>query len=279
MAAALSMLPFAACGGSDDQGVPGEASAASGDGPVHVHGLGINPRDRSLYIATHTGLFRAPNGETEASRVGESEQDVMGFSVLGPDSFLGSGHPGPLQSGPSNLGLIRSDNAGDSWEPVSLMGEADFHVLRSKRNMVYGFNATSGALMVSRDRGRNWDEHNPPGAMLDLAIDPADPSHVVASTEQGLVASADAGRTWQTLVEGKLALLTWPARDQLYSLDGTGQIAVSHDSGRSWQRRGSMGAQPAAFASGGHDLYAALPDGTVKRSIDGGTVWSVRTTS
>jgi hypothetical protein len=251
-------------------------SASGGADRSHVHGLGVNPTDDSLYIATHTGLFRSPRGQTTASRVRDSQQDVMGFSVLGPSTFLGSGHPGPLQGGPSNLGLIRSDDAGNSWESISLMGEADFHVLRSQDNMVYGFNANSGALMVSDDRGCTWDERDSPGAMVDLAIDPSDPSHVIASTEQGLVASGDAARSWQTLVEDKLALLTWPAPDQLYSLDGTGHIARSRDAGIRWQARGSISAQPVAFTSGGDDLYAALADGTVKRSADGGTTWSVR---
>jgi hypothetical protein len=29
---------------------------AADPGPVHVHGLGINPADEALFIATHTGL-------------------------------------------------------------------------------------------------------------------------------------------------------------------------------------------------------------------------------
>jgi hypothetical protein len=31
-------------------------------GPVHVHGLGINPADDALFIATHTGLYRVDEG-------------------------------------------------------------------------------------------------------------------------------------------------------------------------------------------------------------------------
>ncbi|MBA3264172.1 MAG: hypothetical protein H0T69_17230 [Thermoleophilaceae bacterium] len=272
--AASGAIVVAISGGGDSGGAG--SNGAGGADLSHIHGLGVNPTDGSLYIATHTGLFRSLRGQATAARVGETEQDVMGFSVLGRDTFLGSGHPGPLQGGPSNLGLIRSDNAGGAWKSVSLMGEADFHVLRSKDNMIYGFNASSGTFMVTSDGGRGWDERETPGAMVDLAIDPEDPAHVVASTEEGLVDSTDAGRTWENLVEGKVALLTWPARDRLYSVDGNGDVQLSRDSGRRWRARGSIGGQPAAFASGGTDLYAALTDASVKRSADGGATWRNR---
>ena len=249
-----------------------------GPGLTHVHGLGVNPKDGALYIATHTGLFRAEKGETRASRVGESEQDVMGFSVMGPDRFLGSGHPGPLQGGPGNLGLIRSDDAGGSWDSVSLLGESDFHVLRSEDPMVYGFDASNSRFLVSADGGRSWDERETPGAMLDLAIDPSDSSRVVASTERGLVASGDQAHSWRVLHKGPLALLTWANPNALYRVDGAGRVARSADAGRSWGQMGSVKAQPAAFASAGDDLYIALADGTVKRSVDDGKTWTTRAT-
>jgi len=273
--AATAALAFALTGGGNgDRGGGG----AGGPGLTHVHGLGVNPKDGALYIATHTGLFRAANGERQATRVGDSEQDVMGFSVVGPDRFLGSGHPGVLQGGPSNLGLIRSADGGRTWDSVSLQGESDFHVLRSRGPLVYGVDASNARFMVSADGGRSWDERDIPGAMLDLAIDPADPSRLVASTEEGLVTSLDESRSWRTLQAGPLALLTWPQPDALYRVDGSGKVALSRDQGRLWQQMGAIGGQPAAFASAGADVYAALPDGTVKRSTDGGKTWSVRAT-
>ncbi len=66
---------------------------ADDPGVSHVHGLGINPSDRSLIIATHFGSFRLPAGGDVATRIGDSFQDTMGFTVAGPDNFLGSGHP------------------------------------------------------------------------------------------------------------------------------------------------------------------------------------------
>jgi hypothetical protein len=275
---ATAVVAIAVTGGGDDAGGGGGGHGGSGPDLAHVHGLGVNPKDGTLYIATHTGLFRAPPGGQTASRVGDSQQDVMGFSVVGPDRFLGSGHPGPGQDAPPNLGLIRSDDTGRSWKTVSLTGEADFHVLRSQGDTVYGFNGLTGALMVSRDGGRGWEEHEPPGPMLDLAIDPSDPEHIVASIEEGLVESRNAGSGWRPVAEGRLGLLAWPGRERLYFIDGAGQVSTSGDGGRNWREMGSIDAQPAAFAAAGDELYAALPDGTVKRSSDDGASWSVRAT-
>ncbi len=75
------------CAGSDEEPAPGLPEVYG-----HVHGLGVNPADESLFVATHTGLFRAANDDTRLERVGRSRQDTMGFTVTAPDTFLGSGH-------------------------------------------------------------------------------------------------------------------------------------------------------------------------------------------
>jgi hypothetical protein len=275
-AAALAAIVVAATAGLGGRTAGPSSSTA---GLEHIHGLGVNPADGSLLIATHTGLFRAPAGTSKPIRIGTSQQDVMGFSVVGPDRFLGSGHPGPDQNLPPLLGLIESRDGGRSWKSISLMGQADFHVLRSAGNRVYGFNSAAGALMTSANGGRTWADLRPPGPVIDLAIDPRDPSHAVASTDQALVTSADAGRTWRTLQPGVVGLLTWPTASQVYWIDAQGTVHQSSNAGRTWhQTGGSIGGQPAAFASHQTDLYAALVDGTVKQSADSGRSWTVRAT-
>ncbi|MCA1704355.1 MAG: hypothetical protein LC808_14275, partial [Actinobacteria bacterium] len=116
---------------------PNGAAKVEDPGPIHVHGLGINPVDGSLLIATHTGLFRAAKGRQRATRVANRFQDTMGFTVVGPNEFLGSGHPDPREKLPPFLGLIRSNDGGRRWRPISLLGERDFHVLEAagKRSM------------------------------------------------------------------------------------------------------------------------------------------------
>ena len=251
-------------------------------GPVHVHGLGVNPKDDALFIATHTGTWRVAPGQRKAKRVGDSHQDTMGFTVVGANRFLGSGHPDVREAREKNLppllGLIESSDAGKTWEPVSLLGEADFHVLRAAGKRVYGFDATNGRLMVSRDGGRSWTRQQPPAALLDLVVDPGNPDHVVAASERGLHASTDAGRTWGQLGD-QVGLLAWPSRKRLYLVDGTGAVYASNAVSGRWRGVGEIGGQPAALlARSETELYVALHDGTIKVSDDGGAHWRVRST-
>jgi hypothetical protein len=279
------MLAFllAACGGDEspnpsaeqqpaDQQPAGETEAVH-----HIHGLGVDPTDSTLYVATHSGLFQAGKGEQQMRPIGDSAQDIMGFSVVGPDRFIGSGHPDPNDtSSPPNLGLIESRDGGKTWKNISLFGEADFHVLHSSGERIYGYDGTQGRLMVSNDGGRQWTQHTPPAAMYDLAIDPRDPDRIVASTERGVFSSTNAGKAWRLLRDDTAGLLAWPAADRLYLIDEQGQVQRSSDDGRRWQPAGSIGGQPVAFTAHETELYAALADSTVKRSSDGGATWTVR---
>jgi hypothetical protein len=274
--AVLVVVVLMGCGGDSDVRFAPPQGAEDRAGPEHVHGLGINPSDGALMIATHSGLFRAEQGSSSAQRVGDRRQDTMGFTVVGPDRFLGSGHPDLRDDLPPLLGLIRSEDAGRSWESVSLLGQADFHVLRTVGTRIYGVNATDGKLMVSDDGGRRWATRAPPGALFDLAAAPGRPDVVVGSGEDGLFVSRDAGASWRPLHRRAAGLLAWPRPDALYLVDGRGRVYVSADAGRSWRQRGDVGGQPAALAPHRSDLYVALHTNEVKLSTDGGRSWRTR---
>lgn len=281
---AIAVLTLAACGDSatpsDSQGPAARdtapAESASSGAMQHIHGLGV--RGRTLFIATHGGLWAAESGQIEPERVGQSQQDVMGFSVLRNGRFIGSGHPHPSQQDlPPNLGLIESRDRGTTWKNISLLGEVDFHVLESSGSRIYGFDGTQERLMVSSDNGRSWQQRTPPAGIFALAVDPASRDRVVASTGRGVFTSPDAGRSWRLLDARLAGLLAWPRARELYLVDGEGQPHLSRDRGRTWQTTGSsIGGQPAAFIAAGADLYAALEDATVKRSTDGARTWTVR---
>lgn len=242
-------------------------------GGGHVHGLGVNPADGALFVASHNGLFRAARDEAEARPVGSGGKDVMGFSIVGPNRFIGSGHPGDFENLPPNLGLIASSDAGKTFQPVSLLGEVDFHVLRGAGPRIYGFDSLSGRFFVSRDAGRTWSKQRAPGALLDLAVAPRNPGRLVATTDDGLLSSGDGGRTWRRL--GKQIAL--PAPERLFILSQDGEVAVSPDGGRHFQRAGDVPGEPVAFVGAGSELYVALADNRIMRSTNGGATWTTRT--
>lgn len=284
---------LAGCGGDDDEPSNDAAQApetgrsapkVEDPGAIHVHGLGVNPKDGALFVATHTGLFRAAEGEETAKRVANRYQDTMGFTVVGPDRFLGSGHPDAREDLPPFLGLIRSTDAGRSWQEVSLLGEADFHVLEAAGERVYGFGSNyetrAAEFLVSDDGGRNWDKRSPPGGLLSLAIAPNDPNELVGAVqggpaEDGLYASTDAGRAWHPLTD-RTGLLAWAESGPVFLVDGEGVVSRSDDRGERWEEVGEIGGQPAAFEAAGDDLLAALHDGTIQQSTDDGRTWTVR---
>jgi hypothetical protein len=259
----------AGCGGGGDA----LDEAAAGTGPEHVHGLGINPADGALYVATHTGLFRMERGSDEEARVGDRLQDTMGFAVVGPDRFVGSGHPDLRDDLPPLLGLIRSSDAGRSWEPVSLLGDADFHALRADGDRITGYDATNNRVMVSRDGGETWQSAAPPAPIADIAAAPGAPDRLLATSGAGVLASTDSGSTWRVL-GGDAVLLSWPARDTLYGFTSYGDVRMSRDGGRNWTDRGTLPGEAAAVTEDGDRLIVALHDGGFVNSADGGRTWT-----
>jgi len=269
----VGLLSLVGCSSSDDEQGP---DSFVDTGAVHVHGLGVDPADGALYAATHTGLFRVlPDGT--ATRVAGRYQDTMGFTVVGPRTFLGSGHPDLREDHPPQLGLIESTDAGETWRSLSLRGEADFHALAAVHGNVYGYDASSGALMVSADR-RTWDRRSTQ-RLFHFAVSPTDPDELLATSEQGLLRSTDGGRGFSRVpARVLLALLAWPSERDLYGVDPDGVVSHSADGGRTWTRRGETGAAPEALTvdprSGA--VHVALSDHRIVTSTDGGRSFTTR---
>jgi hypothetical protein len=263
--------------GRDDTPRPGDL--AGDPGVSHVHGLGINSADGSLIVATHNGSFRIPADGDNAQRIGESFQDTMGFTVAGPDHFLGSGHPdlAGMQAGqPGRLGLIESTDAGATWTSISLSGEVDFHGLAFAHDQVYGWDSGTGRFMVSADRA-DWETRS----TLDLfgfAVDPDDADHIIGAGPDGLTESTDGGRTWTAVDGPQLLTVSWDGEAGLWGADPGG--IVWHRSGAKWNRAGGLPGESQAFLATPDALYVAAHDDNgvtgIYRSTDGGRTWDLR---
>jgi hypothetical protein len=262
----------------DRTGEPAAEVLSDDPGVAHVHGLGINPADGALIVATHYGSFRLAVGGDVAERLGDSYQDTMGFTVVGPDQFLGSGHPdvAGMRSGqPGRLGLVESSD-GITWTNLSLGGEADFHALAFAHSRVYGWEAGSGQFMISTDR-ETWDNRS----SIDLygfAVDPDDAEHIIGAAPDGLIDSSDGGRSWTAATGPALVTLSWDPEVGLWGADASG--AVYRRTGPDWERAGALPGQPQALLATPEALYAAAQDSEeatgIYRSTDGGRTWELR---
>jgi len=247
---------------------PSEAGQVSIE---HVHGLGINPADGTLYAAAHNGVFRLPSSGP-ARRVGDGQQDTMGFTVAGANHFLASGHPAPGKGGPANLGLIESTDGGLTWRPLSLQGGADFHALRYRHDTVYGYNSVSGQLMASRDR-TTW-ETRATTALRDFAVSPTSPDSLLATGQQGVLRSGDGGHTWTPAGGPPVVLLDWERPDRLWGVTASGDVLRSTDGGTAWSTAGQIGGAATAFTATGDDLYISVHERGILHSRDAGATWT-----
>ena len=273
LVALILAASFVARRDSEDVGTASEAP-----GVEHVHGLGVDPSDGTLFAATHFGLFRIPD-EGKATRIADRYQDTMGFTVVGDAHFLGSGHPDMRDAAlrkpgrPPLLGLIESKDAGETWKPVSLLGEADFHGLVAAHHRVYGFDSTNSRFMVSNDK-TTWETRSTL-SIASFAVDPADGERIVATTGEGLLESTDGGRTWKPIAGPQLDMLSWDERSGLWGADRNGVVHRHPTNDESWMRASALPGAPEALLAQDDALYAAAsgPDGVtgIYRSGDGGS--------
>jgi len=161
-----------------------------------VHHLLLDERDgRTLLAAAKTGhlgptIFRSSDfGKTwrEASRPPAFPKALEGQKgrVVNHTFWLAPAHasePGAWYAGTSPQGLFRSEDAGDTWEPLP------------------GFN--------DDPRHRAWmggeQDGTPDGPKLhSILVDPRDPAHLyLAMSGGGVHESLDRGRSWSPLVRG-----------------------------------------------------------------------------
>jgi photosystem II stability/assembly factor-like uncharacterized protein len=260
--AASALLAATACSPSADRAVPQME---------HIHGIGVD--GGAVYVGTHHGLFRIKDGK--ATFVGDSEQDFMGFAVAGPGHFLASGHPGPGQGGPGNLGLIESTDGGETWTTRSLTGDADFHALDYRHKSAFG--VTGGQLMVSSDL-ESWKTRSgrPIG---DLAVSPASPDVIVASTLNGLARSVDGGRTYSWLKSAPpMAFISWGTDGYLAGVTPAGVIYTANNSDGEWTKRANLGQPEALTVESAEEIYIAT-GGDILLSTDGGATFKSITRS
>ena len=156
----------------------------------HVHSVATD--GERFFLASHHGLY-VLSGDSWDLR-GE-EMDLMGFSIS-EGIYYGSGHPGPGQNLPDPLGILVSDDGGQSWSPDGLTGEVDFHLLKVSGQTMVGVAANYGIVISSLDGGQTWSQMEAP-SLTSLALNPDNGKEMLLASEGVLLKASEVGKPFE----------------------------------------------------------------------------------
>lgn len=230
----------------------------------HVHAI-VDAGDGSVLLGTHTGIYTLDDAGDLSGPVGGTDFDAMGLAAAG-DILYASGHPGPdtpAELGAPHLGVIRSTDAGATWEPVAFTGQEDFHVLTATgTGAIYGIGSSSITVRTSIDGGATWVD----GADLTAAdLTATSDGTLYAATAEGVLESRDAG----------VGFVPVPDAPLLYQLeaDPTGGLVGVDTDGILWRLTGTGSWEEAGTVTGTVQALGTAMDGSVVLVDDRGIVW------
>lgn len=237
------------------------ADTAGGFG--HVHGI-VDAGNGTVVLGTHAGLYTLTEDGALTGPVGGADFDLMGLARSGTTLYA-SGHPGPTtpaELGTHNLGIIRSLDGGQSWEPVAFTGEEDFHVLTATdTGALFGIGSSSITVRTSSDSGTTWTD----GAQLPAAdLAATGDGTLYAATQDGVQASRDTGTTFTPVPDAPLLYLL--------EADPAGGLVGVDTNGALWRLTGTDWAQAGTVTGAVHAL-GVTADGAIVLVDDRGIVW------
>jgi photosystem II stability/assembly factor-like uncharacterized protein len=238
------------------------------------HSLLVSPTDPdALVLGTHAGLYRSADGGRTWRKAELDGNDAMNLAQPSADTVWAAGHlvlakstdggatwqdvrpdglpsldvhgfavdpdePSRLYAAVAGEGLFRSDDGGESVRLLSEeVGAGVFALAVLPSGTVLAGDLQRRALVASDDEGTSWKELVQ-ASISGLAVDPSDPSHILASGP-GVLRSTDGGKTWTQTLElpdgsGPVAFsASDPLRAYVVGFDLT--LYRSDDGGASWR--------------------------------------------
>ncbi len=219
---------------------------------LYIDHIIVDPRDvKTIYVGAHRhknpgGFFKS----TDAGQTWTEAKDLKGEALHALTQS--SKTPDILIAG-TNSGILRSKDAGESWERLPTAATPGLINVESlaidPRNTDVIYAGTWYLPYKSTDGGQTWKVIK--NGMIDdsdvfaIDIDPRNPNHVIASACSGIYDSRDAGETWKK-VQGipsqsrrTRAILQHPSVAGIVFAGTTEGFWTSSNGGSSWANTSS----------------------------------------
>lgn len=210
-------------------------------------GFSAHPTDARIFFASGHPSGGGNSGFLKSEDGGQSWKKVSS-GISGPVDF----HAMTVSSANPNLvfgwykgSLQRSTDEGRTWEALPISFPITALATDPKdENIVYAATPSGNGIMVSKDKGANWNQLSEQlkGLVAAVAVHPWKPEILLASTEQlGLAKSSDAGKTWQSLnaqLDGEALFIAYSRQNSsiVYVLTHNNSLYKSSDEGNAWSK-------------------------------------------
>jgi photosystem II stability/assembly factor-like uncharacterized protein len=180
---------------------------------------------------------------------------------------VAAARPARVAAATHEAGLVLSDDAGQTWQPLATPARAAGAVFDpADPDVLYGAFFQNG-IMKSVDAGRTWRQlkprDRPDAEVIDVAVNPADPREVYAIGSKDwngvFFRSSDGGETWENAAKVAVDATNNPTLDSV--VNGTAGLSAPR--------------MIALSPANPKELFLAA-NWRACRSIDGGRTWSER---
>lgn len=239
-------------------------------GTEDVHALAFLPDDpERLLFGHHGGILASRDGGLSWEPLA-SGFDAMSLGLARDGSIVVAGHEV----------FAISQDGGRTWQDIPAnLASLDIHGFArdpGDPERMWAYLATGG-FWESVDGGYRWQRVYEANVVLPVAVWSPEGPRLFGLTADGLVTSADGGRSWDRLATPALypmASLAASDDGSVLVAGGPSGLARSSDGGRTWSELPFAG-QPAAVAvaSGGRTVAVVTRTAEFFRSDDGGSTW------
>ncbi|WP_342432390.1 F510_1955 family glycosylhydrolase [Neobacillus sp. FSL H8-0543] len=191
-----------------------------------IHGIGYPGNDQALYIATNTGIKMYK--ESKWLEMTTNQHNYSSFQAV-KDGFITSGSLNKGEEPTDSLGIVQSNDKGQSLSKIAFHGENHFYFMAASYfgNGIYVINQEENdqldlGVNFSTDNGKNWTTSELKDFTADslgmIAVNPANEDIIAMSTMSGIFYSEDNGNTMKLITDPYMVTaLTFVGDNLLFS--------------------------------------------------------------